>query len=231
MQLSKRLSAVAGMVTSTDCLADVGTDHGYIPIFLVKSGKAKRAIAMDINRGPLERARTHIRQEGLESRIEIRLGDGVSALKQGEADTVVVAGMGGGLVQKILKEGEEVLHKTSRFILQPQSELEQVRRFLLKEGYRIQDEDMVEEDGKYYPMMQVVHGSMELCDPIELKYGPWLLRKRHPCLQSFLEKEEALYERIRERLLTCGGGEKASLRLDEVRKELDCIREAKERIR
>lgn len=231
MQLSRRLSAVAGMVTSTGCLADVGTDHGYIPIFLVKSGKIERAIAMDINRGPLERAREHIRREGLEPRIETRLGDGVSALKAGEADAVVIAGMGGGLVQKILKEGKEALRHTSQFILQPQSELEEVRRFLFKEGYRIQDEDMVKEDGKYYPMMQVIHGSMESWDPIELKYGPWLLRKKHPCLQGFLEKEEALYERVREQLIACGGGEKVSLRLDEVREELERIREAKERIR
>lgn len=230
MQLSKRLSAVSDMVTSTGCLADVGTDHGYIPIFLVEEGRIPRAIAMDINQGPLERAREHIRQKGLEEQIETRQSDGVAALKPGEAKAVVIAGMGGGLVQKILKEGEDVLRSVSQLILQPQSELEEVRRFLQKEGYAIEEEEMILEDGKYYPMMRVVHGSMELREAIEFKYGPFLLKGKHPCLNSFLEREEILYERVRAQLEKWGG-ESSFQRLAQVTEELRMIREAKERMR
>lgn len=230
MQLSERLRAVSNMVTSTDCLADVGTDHGYIPLYLVEQGKVKRAVAMDVNQGPLGRAREHIRQMGLQEFIDTRLSDGVAALRPGEADSVVIAGMGGGLVRKILKEGEDVLKSVSECILQPQSEIQEVRRFLQEEGYRIDREDMVLEDGKYYPMMRVVHGSMKLMDPIELKYGPCLLKECHPCLMLFLDHEERVYERVKEQLKNCGK-EKSAGRLKEIEEELRQIKEAKERMK
>ncbi len=93
MQLSKRMDRLASMVTEGSSLADVGTDHGYIPIALVQTGKVSRAIAMDINKGPLERAALHIREQHLEDRITTRLSDGMTALKEGEADTVLIAGI------------------------------------------------------------------------------------------------------------------------------------------
>lgn len=230
MQLSKRLLAVAHMVTSTGCLADVGTDHGYIPIFLMQEGRIHRAIAMDINRGPLQKAREHIRQNGLEDQIETRLSDGVEALAPGEAQAVVIAGMGGGLVRKILKEGREVFARAEQCILQPQSEIELVRRFLQEEGYCIQEEDMVFEDGKYYPMMRIVPGSMGNLDPIEYKYGPCLLRRKDACLKSYLEQEERLWERVIEQLRE-NDTERSARRMQEVDQQLAQIRMAKERIR
>lgn len=157
VQLSMRLSAVANMVTFSGILADVGTDHGYIPVFLAGEKRIQRAVAMDINRGPLERAREHIRQFGLEDRIETRLSDGLSALEPGEVDSIVIAGMGGALMERILQQGEAVARTAQELILQPQSEVMDFRRFLRENGYEITAEDMVFEDRKYYPMMRAVY--------------------------------------------------------------------------
>ena len=107
--LSVRLKAVAELVSDGRCLADIGTDHAYIPIWLVKSGRISGAIAADVNRGPLQRALEHIRDNGLEDRIKLRLSDGFLALEPGEADSAVLAGMGGGLMIRILKEGARVV--------------------------------------------------------------------------------------------------------------------------
>ena len=105
MELSKRLQAVAAMVTEGNKLVDVGTDHGFLPIYLVKTKKIPKALAMDVNPGPLSRAREHIREYGLDTYIETRLSDGLKKLEPGEGQTLVLAGMGGGLMLRILKEG------------------------------------------------------------------------------------------------------------------------------
>ena len=160
MELSKRLQAVADLVTAHYKLADIGTDHAYIPIYLTQQKKITEAVALDVNEGPLQRAEEHIRENGLEAEIETRLSNGFQALQPGEVQSAVIAGMGGGLVIRILTEGAEVVRKLEECILQPQSEIEKVRAFLLEKGYEFLEEDMVCEDGKYYPMMRVEHGSM-----------------------------------------------------------------------
>ena len=155
-ELSKRLQAVADLVTPGMRLADVGTDHAYIPIYLTQNGLVPSAIAMDINKGPLERADTHILEHGLDGKIVTRLSDGLVNLKMEEADTMIAAGMGGGLVIHILNEDPAKTRSLKELILQPQSELAKVRRYLEEHRFRIVAEDMVEEDGKYYPIMKVI---------------------------------------------------------------------------
>ena len=127
MQLSKRLSAVAEFVTPGGCLVDVGTDHGYVPIALLEQQKISSAIAMDVNRGPLERAREHIAQYQMGDYIETRLSDGLHALRAGEGDSLLIAGMGGGLTVRILSEGEPLLSGFRELILEPQSDIDRVR--------------------------------------------------------------------------------------------------------
>lgn len=200
MELSKRLYAVSALVSDGMTVADVGTDHGYIPIYLVESGRIPSAIAMDINRGPLERAETHIRMHHLDKQIQTRLSDGLKSLCLGECDCVVVAGMGGGLVIKIMEEGEMIFKNLKEFILQPQSEIAKVRQYLCEHQYRIVQEDMVLEDGKFYPMMKVVNEQAESYDKTELQYGKLLLKEKHPVLKLFLEKEQKTKEQILERL-------------------------------
>ena len=190
LQISRRLKAVAALVSPGLVLADVGCDHGYIPIYLIQKGQIPRAIAMDINQGPLLRAREHIREWGLETYIETRLSDGLKALEPGEAQCLVIAGMGGPLMERILTQGAPVLKDMKELILQPQSEIGHFRQFLAENGYRIIEEDMVEEEKKYYPMMKAVQGSMNYTKKAEYLYGKKLLEKRHPVLREFLEKED-----------------------------------------
>lgn len=156
MELSIRLQAVADLVTAGFRLADIGTDHAYIPIYLAERGKIPGAVAMDVNRGPLQKARENIAEHGLSGRIDARLSDGFASLQEGECESAVIAGMGGPLMIRILKEGLGVVNTLKECILQPQSEIEKMRAFLLEEGFFFIKENMVEESGKYYPMMKVL---------------------------------------------------------------------------
>lgn len=197
IRLSKRMVAVASMITDGNVLADVGTDHGYVPIALVQEKKIPKAIAMDVNKGPLQRACEHIAAYHLEDYIETRLSDGVERLKVGEVDTILIAGMGGDLVIRILTEGNEVCRNAKELVLQPQSELEKVRKFLREHKYKLVDEDMIIEDGKYYPMMKVVPVEEDVFwsllpeDAVRVgyMYGPLLLRNGNPSLRKFLVKQ------------------------------------------
>ena len=204
MELSKRLQAVADLVTADYKLADIGTDHAYIPICLIQQKKIAEAVALDVNEGPLQRAEEHIRENGLEAEIETRLSNGFQALQPGEVQSAVIAGMGGGLVIRILTEGTEVVRKLEECILQPQSEIEKVRAFLLEKGYEFLEEDMVCEDGKYYPMMKVrppvADTAVKCWDTVQLKYGKLLLEKQHPVLREYLEREIRIYQSILEGL-------------------------------
>ncbi len=230
MQLSKRLYAVAELAKDSRYLADVGTDHGYIPIYLARESGLIHAIAMDINRGPLERAKKNIRLYGLEERIETRLSDGAAALKKGEADTVVIAGMGGALTARILREGKEVLASVDTLVLQPQSEIGMVRRFLHESGYGIVCEDMELDDGKYYPMMKVRRIKQEPWEEYEYQYGKYLIECRHPVLKAFLEKESCTYAAIYEELKK-KSGDHIRQRLCEVEEKLQIMERAKEAMR
>lgn len=225
MELSKRLHAVAGLVTEGASVADIGTDHGYIPIYLMENGVAGKAIAMDINEGPLERAREHIEEHGLTGQVETRLSDGLEALKRGEADTVIAAGMGGGLVIHILEACPEITADVKYFILQPQSEIARVRKYLNENGFISIGEDMVEEDGKYYPMMKLTHGTEDRYSEIELLYGRRLLREKHPVLHRYLlrdlELKGEIYEKLKDQ-----SGERIRLRLSELEREQALLREA-----
>ena len=188
MNISKRLSRLAAMVTEGSRLADVGTDHGYVPLCLYRQGRIPSAIAMDINEGPLERARAHIREAGLEHYIETRLSDGLHALRAGEADTVLIAGMGGGLTERILTDGKGVLETVRELVLQPQSEIWRVRRFLCENGWRIVCEDIVLDEGKYYPMFRAVKGQAEPYGPGELLYGKSACQRSPEVMLEFLGK-------------------------------------------
>ncbi len=230
MQLSKRLESVSSLVTPGFRVADIGTDHGYIPLWLIRQGVIPGAIAMDIHKGPLQRAKENIQAYELEEKIETRLSDGLGELRPGEADCVVIAGMGGSLVIKILKEGAEVLRTVRELVLQPQSDMEKVRRFLQKEGYRITSEKMILEDGKFYPMMRAEHGRMKELSEIEALYGPCLLKEKNVCLKQFLEREQQTFENVR-RSLAESKTTRAKERLLEIEEKIEQIKRAKEKMR
>ena len=202
LKLSERLMAAASLVTPGLVLADIGTDHGFLPIWLVQSGLTPRAVAADVNEGPLERAREHIAAQGLEEKIETRRMDGLAGFCARDGiESIVIAGMGGTLMIRILKEAqEEVLAGCRELILQPQSEIAAVREYLASEGFVIRAEEFILEDGKYYPMMRATRRAEDepapSLTPEEARYGPCLLRGAHPVLRLYLEKEKAIQEKI-----------------------------------
>ena len=237
LKLSNRLMAAAALVTEGNRLADVGTDHGYVPIYLLEKKKIPSAIAMDVNAGPLERAKEHIALYQLGDYIQTRLSDGVAALKQNEADAILVAGMGGGLVMHILEDGKEICKQVSELVLQPQSELERVREYLITEGYETIEEDMILEEDKFYPMMKVRYVTPEKTKEYFSKlstkeqrifclYGGLLLQKQHPVLKTYLQKEEKQYLEIYENLTKQPPSEKITKRLSEVQQILQDNKEA-----
>ena len=204
--LSERLLHIAGQVCAGQTLADVGCDHGYLPIWLVQKGCMQRAIAMDINEGPLQRAMEHIEREALGAYIQTRQSDGLEKLSPGEADAVIIAGMGGNLTIDILTRGENVVRTLDQLILEPQSELAAVRAFLRENNYFVEAEDLVLEDGKYYPILRVLpkrssdvltfSGESGLSPAVLDAYGHRLLAAHHPVLLSFLQKEKKQCEQI-----------------------------------
>lgn len=212
LKLSERLAAVAFLAGNGGVLADVGTDHGYVPVYLVSEGNFPRAIAMDVNPGPLKSAAAHIVMYGMGDYIQTRLSDGVAALSEGEADTILIAGMGGGLIMRILREGQTVCRSARKLVLQPQSELPSVRRFLLEQGYVTDAANMIREGGKYYPMMRVHYEPSGVSSEgarMELycRYGRELLLQKNEVLGDYLVKERGVYEKIRLQLSAQKPGE------------------------
>lgn len=233
VKLSKRLEMVASFVKPGSRVADVGTDHGFIPVELVLREVAVTAVAMDVRPGPLERAKEHIRQYGLEEKIEARLGDGVEKLCPGEADTVIIAGMGGRLVIHILEHGRHLWRDGVHWILSPQSDLDKVRMFLYESGFDIVKEDMVAEDQKYYTVMDAVYvgmepGAVRELTNMEYLYGPKLIEEKNKVLMEFLERERGQLGGIVKRL-EGKEGEKAWARRKELEKRIDEMEEILDR--
>ena len=197
MNISGRLNRLAELVTEGSRLADVGTDHGYVPLCLCREKKIPSAIAMDINVGPLERAKSHIAGAGLEAYIETRLSDGLHELKRGEADTVLIAGMGGALMVRILSEGTEALKEVRELVLQPQSEIGEVRRYLNTGGWKIILEDILLDEGKYYPLFKAVPGAAQDYTEAEYRFGKLELQKSPEVLAEFLKKRLKVNRQIK----------------------------------
>lgn len=198
-QLPKRLETIIERMPASGCIADVGCDHAYVAIEAVRRGKAARALACDVRKGPLQQAAEHILCAGLAGKIETRLSDGLEKVAPGEADCVIIAGMGGPLMERIL-QGR--LADFGHFVLSPQSEIPHFRRFLLAEGMQIDEETMLIDEGKYYVILNVsqraaaaASDSMYVTEE-DFLYGGRLLRRLDPVLKSFLEKEKTRYEGI-----------------------------------
>lgn len=222
--LNKRLAAVAAFVPPGAVVADVGTDHALLPVYLVRSGTCPRAIATELNEGPYRHAFANIFRHGLEERISLRRGDGLAPISPGEAEVIVLAGMGGRSIVRILSAAPEVLGAARRLILQPMTDAGELRSWLVSNGWRLVDEDLVEEEGHFYPVIVAEHGKGDVGDPFLLEVGPRLLEKRHPLLPFYLERLKAGYEKVLG-ALTCSCRPQALAKAQEIIKKVKWLEE------
>ncbi len=186
MKLGKRLATIAALVPPGSSLADIGTDHAYLPVYLVSEGLVPRAIAGEVNPGPFAAAGEALARVGLADRVSLRFGDGLTVLVAGEVDTVVIAGMGGLTIIEILAARPEVTGSLKRLILQPMQAAAPLRRWLAENGWRLVAEALVEEDGRLYEVMAAEPGLVEAYEPILDDIGPLLWARRHPLLKDHL---------------------------------------------
>ncbi|MCI8407727.1 MAG: SAM-dependent methyltransferase [Lachnospiraceae bacterium] len=202
MQLSERLQAVVNLITKGAKVADIGCDHAYLSIYMVEEKLASKVIAMDVNKGPLERAKENIKQYHFENQIETRLSDGLMALEPGEVDTLLIAGMGGALMQRILTGKKEVLEQVKELVLQPQSEIREMRFFLEEIGFRIMKEDMVIDAGKYYVILKARREDNfpKIEKEVYYRYGEYLLTNKHVILEKYLNREYDTLKQICQKL-------------------------------
>lgn len=200
MRLSERLRMNVSLVPKGARVADIGCDHGYASIWLVNEQVARTVIALDINEGPIGRAREHVRQAGLETRIACRRSDGAEKLEPGEVDTLMIAGMGGLLMIRILEDAKAVMEGVDTLVLQPQSDLEAVRRYVLGLGFELAQEKACVDEGKYYFAMcarRHTGGEREVwSEDWQYWYGTYLVQAKDPVLHRFLRREREKYERI-----------------------------------
>ncbi|MEG6616383.1 class I SAM-dependent methyltransferase [Peptococcaceae bacterium 1198_IL3148] len=191
--LSSRLATLSNYVKPGSVMADIGTDHGYLPIYLVKSGICPKAIACDVRQMPLETARKNVLANCLDKKIELRLGDGIQVLKPGEVQVVSIAGMGGSTIRQILSDKPDVLAELDRLILQPMGDEESLRQWLLTNGWRIIDEELVLEDERLYTIIVSEQGAEPLPEPIVLEIGPRLMEKHHSLLPQLIARLQDKY--------------------------------------
>ncbi len=184
MKLSKRLATIAALVPPGGRLADIGTDHAYLPVYLVTEGIVPSAVAGEVHEGPFRSAAEALAGVGLADRIDLRFGDGLAVLAPGEVDTAVIAGMGGATIVEILAARPEVTAALSCLVLQPMQGAGLVRRWLATAGWRLAAEALVEEDGRLYEVIAAAPGTAKEYEPILYDIGPLLWARRHPLLKG-----------------------------------------------
>ena len=193
--MTPRLLAVASFVEQGSRVADIGTDHAYIPIWLVEHGISKSALAMDINQGPIDRANENILKFKMEETIKTRLSNGLEKLDENEADTVIIAGMGGILINEILNEAKGKHLGVKRFILQPMTAIEETRKFLAENGFCILNERLAKEDEKLYCVLLVTRGQMTIEQEIDYYIGKKLIENKDPLLVNYVNGKLYEYEK------------------------------------
>ncbi|WDV44511.1 class I SAM-dependent methyltransferase [Clostridiaceae bacterium M8S5] len=189
MKITPRLSSIIHLVENCGSVADIGTDHGYVPVYLIENKICKRAIASDVNIGPLNIAKDYIQSRKLSNKIETRLGNGLKVLNSNEADIAIIAGMGGLLIADILDESKEVARSIPFFILQPMTASDKLRKYLYNNGYEIVKEKLSKENERIYETMLVKHGEMKISDDINFEIGEKLIQQQDELLIPFIDKK------------------------------------------
>ncbi len=193
--MTPRLLTVANMVKDSKSVADIGTDHAYVPVYLVLNNKVNTAIAMDINKGPIMRAKENIDRFSLSDKIKTRLSDGLSELLDNEADTVIIAGMGGILINSILEKDKERLKSLKYFVLQPMTAITETRKYLAENGFKIIDEKLAKENEKIYTVILATRGKMTVSDEVYYHVGKALITNKDSVLPKLLDGKIYEYEK------------------------------------
>ncbi|WP_341299790.1 tRNA (adenine(22)-N(1))-methyltransferase TrmK [Lysinibacillus sp. FSL H8-0500] len=195
-KLSKRLEAVAKFIPSGATIADIGSDHAYLPCYLVHKGIALYAVAGEVVKGPYESAVKQVQKEGLAEKITVRLADGLAAIEPTDhVDTVTIAGMGGPLIVAILEKHPEKLQGVTRLILQPNIHAKVIREWALAHNWAILEEEILEEDDKIYEIVVLQRGQMELSD-VEILVGPRLSQRQSPVFIKKWKREKENWQRV-----------------------------------
>lgn len=190
MRLKGRLGAIAEKIPDCGTMADIGTDHAYIPVYAVMKGICKKAMATDVRTGPVRIAERNIRRYGLQDRIEVRLGYGLEPLAAGEADVAVVAGMGGPLICEILQNSLDKARVVKMLVLQPMNAIEAVRKWLNEAGFQIYEEVLASEGEKIYNVICTGWtGSIGTRDDYDYYVGRELLQSGDPLLRAYLDRK------------------------------------------
>lgn len=195
-KLSKRLEAVASFVPTGAVLADIGSDHAYLPCYLVHKNVISRAVAGEVVKGPYESAVRQVRTEGLTGNITVRLADGLAAVQpEDKVDTVTIAGMGGPLIVSILEKHPQALESVTRLVLQPNIHAKVIREWALQNGWALLNEEILEEDGKVYEILVLQRGE-ELLTEAEVLLGKQLLAAKSDVFIEKWSKEIANWQRV-----------------------------------
>lgn len=202
VKLSPRLQMIADMVPKGSKMADIGTDHGYIPIYLVRKGLCPSAVASDVKVGPIQRAEKNVKKYRLQEKIALLICDGIDDKKLAGCDTIVIAGMGGELIREIIKKSSLAKQENMTLLLQPMTGEEELREFLLGSGYSITRECLCKEEKKLYVAIVAVPKKSvskiaECCPVVFYHIGKQLIDGKDPLLNSYIDKKIAVKKKAR----------------------------------
>lgn len=200
VKLKARLAAIATFIPPGARVADIGTDHGYLPVFLVERGDINYVVAVDVNAKPLDAARELVNRLSLSDKIAVRLGNGLQVLKPEEVDTVVIAGMGASTMVEILSSCQIVTKSLKRLVLQPMVGAGTLRYWLIQNGFYLVDEQLVKDEGRIYEILVAEPGSSSQRDELLLYFGPLLWAKRDPLLKEYWHELLEQLRKVRESL-------------------------------
>ncbi len=224
MNLSSRLDAVAGYIPQGSTVADIGTDHLQLPVYLINSGLCRSVIASELNRLPYRQAENLATFHRLTDKIQVRLGDGLKVLSPGEAQVIVIAGIGGNAIIKMLSGSPKALETIQRLILQPMTGAGYLRLWLVQNGWRIGDETITEEKGRLYCVIMAEHGRENAQDKFIIEIGPRLAEKNNPLADKYFWKLYTDCQKLADKL-SGAASPAAEEKALEVKKKLTRIKE------
>jgi len=223
MKLTPRLQSIADLVDKGSVVGDVGSDHGYIPIYLIERGICEKTIASDINQGPVDNAKKSVSEYGFHDAVSVRLGGGLVPYTPKEIDTVIIAGMGGLLIRDIMLESPKMVETIDTFILQPMVAQDELRQWLYENEYTIEKEILSQEGDKFYEVLYVKKGKMDKYTKLELEIGKNMV-KHDDMSRAFIKKKIRKYETIVENIES-NGAENNQDKLKDLYKRLDKLKE------